>query len=343
MTEITALMEEDDVSLPVPMLSGKLSREMLDNAATLSMPQIRGLVDSYYQVQEFRKAAASQQRAVDQQADSNPLVAWVLGRLVAIERDIQKIMDVATDYHVPSRWVKSHTSLGPTLAAGLLAHVDIARSPTPSALQRFAGFDPTQKWLGREKALAVIKEYLPGGLNDDDVEKLAIYLNRKPTKILEMATDRKTGKQSLTTLVTTLARRPWNAQLKVLLYKVGMSFVKFMNHPTAPIYSGLYRDRKAQEVAKNERGEFKSAAEAILAEKNYRRTTEAYKAYSVGKLPAGHLDARARRYAVKIFLVHFWTVSYEAHYGKPAPLPYIVAKDPAHTQLIPVPNWPLDE
>ena len=43
------------------------------------------------------------------------------------------------------------------------------------------------------------------------------------------------------------------------------------------------------------------------------KTTEAYAAYSAGRLPPGHLHARAKRWAVKLF-------------GVPAPKPYVLSQ-----------------
>jgi len=83
--------------------------------------------------------------------------------------------------------------------------------------------------------------------------------------------------------------------------------------------------RKEQEIAKNEAGEFKQQAADKLAKYKIGKTTDAYKSYSVGKLPPAHIHARAKRYAVKIFLSHLHEVWYEIHHGKPAPVPFPIA------------------
>ena len=271
----------------VSLLRGRLNRDMLASASALSLPQIRGLVDSYYQVQELRKAGGNQRLAVAQGKDAHPLVDYVVDQLLALEKDIQRMMAVATDAHVPSRWCKSFIGVGPVLAAGLLAHIDIKIARTPSAVWRFAGYDPTTTW---EKG----------------------------------------------------QRRPWNARLKVLCFKVGDSFKKFSNHRHASIYAQLYRERKALEVARTEGGLHREVAEKMLASRRWKPDTVAAQAYRQGRLPPGQLDARARRYAVKIFLEHFWRVMYEVEFGKPAMLPYIVEYDPeTHGPgYLATPHWP---
>lgn len=119
-------------------------------------------------------------------------------------------------------------------------------------------------------------------------------------------------------------RRPWNASLKVLCWKIGESFLKLYNHEDC-FYGHIYAERKLQEVEKNERGEFKEQAARALERKKYRKETEAYKAYIQGKLPPAHLNARAKRYAVKLFLAHYHGEAYQLHYGTAPPKPYAIA------------------
>ena len=44
-----------------------------------------------------------------------------------------------------------------------------------------------------------------------------------------------------------------------------------------------------------------------------------------GILPDGHIHARAKRYAVKLFLAHLHSVWYEIEFGREPPLPYAIA------------------
>jgi len=119
-------------------------------------------------------------------------------------------------------------------------------------------------------------------------------------------------------------KRPWNAKLKTLCWKIGESFVKVSGNPKSQ-YGKLYRVRKDLEIQRNERGEFKEQAARMLATKNFRDTTDAKVHYTAGRLPPAHIHARAKRYAVKLFLAHFWEESYRRHYGTEPPLPYPIA------------------
>ena len=84
------------------------------------------------------------------------------------------------------------------------------------------------------------------------------------------------------------------------------------------------------------------AAARVLKEKTYRKETDAYKAYIIGKLPPAQVDGRARRWAVKLFLSHVHCVWYFAEYGKLPPKPYVIEHlghvrfvKPQHTDLVP--------
>ena len=89
---------------------------------------------------------------------------------------------------------------------------------------------------------------------------------------------------------------------------------------------------------KNENLEYKEQAEKKLEKFNIGKNTEAYKWYSQGKLPPAHIQARAKRYAVKIFLSHLFSVWYELDRGKLPPKPYAIAIL-NHAHEIPIPNW----
>ena len=117
-------------------------------------------------------------------------------------------------------------------------------------------------------------------------------------------------------------KRPWNAGLKTLCWKVGQSFMKFSGQDEC-YYGAIYRERKAYEIQRNDAGGNAEAAKIGLAKVS--KNTDAHKHYSEGKLPPAQIDARARRYAVKLFLSHLHGEWYKRHFGVDAPLPYPIA------------------
>ncbi len=265
-----------------------LEREALrDLTSGLSADRARWLVDFYYAVQDYRIQASGQARAVEQDSDegADALVTVLAEQLAAIERQIRRGLDLYSDEHVAGMWAKSITGVGPVMAAGLLAHIDITRAPTVGHVWRFAGLDPTVQW----------------------------------------------GKGE---------RRPWNASLKVLCWKLGDSFVKNRNRDS-DVYGKVYAERKAQEIERNEAGQFADQAARSLTERKV-RDKALRECLEAGKLPPGRIDLRARRYATKLFLAHYHHVAYEDHFGEPPPKPYVITHL-GHAHFIAPPNWPLPE
>ncbi len=119
-------------------------------------------------------------------------------------------------------------------------------------------------------------------------------------------------------------KRPYNARLKVVCWRLGDVFVKQSNNP-ASYYGQVYKARKAYEIARNERGDFKERAQQMLKDhKGWSKENK--KLLEEGKLPKFLLDLRARRYAVKRFLAHYWETAYRNEYNDEPPPPYVVAK-----------------
>jgi len=257
------------------------TRDILQASRTMTDNEVRYMVDAYYQMQEYRKAVANQIGSLERSVDTggtHQTLDWMLAQVSTMEGQIERAMDVYSQSHVVGDWLRAHYGIGPIIAAGLLAHIDISKCPTVGHIWRFAGLDPTLKWERGKK-------------------------------------------------------RPFNAELKTLCWKIGQCFMKFSGRAEC-FYGGIYRERKAYEIERNEAGGNAEAAAAILEA----RPTHAQKAiYATGKLPPAQIDARARRYAVKLFLAHLHAEWYERVNGTKPPLPYAIAQL-GHAHLIPAPH-----
>ena len=129
-------------------------------------------------------------------------------------------------------------------------------------------------------------------------------------------------------------KRPWSADMKQLYYKVGESFVKFQNHDDC-MYGHEFARRKKRLTQLNDDGYYKKlAAERI---DKVRKTTEAYKAYSQGRLPPGQIHAWARRWAVRLFWAHYYEVACRLD-GRHVKPPYTVEYLKQHETVIKPPN-----
>jgi hypothetical protein len=136
-------------------------------------------------------------------------------------------------------------------------------------------------------------------------------------------------------------KRPHNASLKTLCWKIGESFVKVSGRET-DIYGHLYLERKAMEAAKNEAGDYEDQAAAKLEKFKIGKDTEAYGHYSSGRLPPAHINARAKRWAVKMFLSHYWAVGHYLETDSIGPLPWVI-ENGGHIHLREPPNMGLIE
>jgi len=246
----------------------RLHRDVIRAISEIGPGEARFLVDTYYELQENRKREDSRVRALTESGEPHAVLVWLAEQNRTLENQIRRALDAYSKSDPLGQWARSIVGIGPVIAAGLLAHIDLERAPTVGHVWRFAGLDPTVKWKKGEK-------------------------------------------------------RPWNAGLKTLCWKIGESFVKVSGNERA-VYGQVYLQRKALETQRNEAGAYRDQAAQVLAERKIGKDTEAFRHYSAGRLPPAHIHARAKRYAVKLFLAHYHETGRRL-LGLPVPLPYPVA------------------
>jgi hypothetical protein len=304
----------------------RLTKDLKTAAVKLTDHEARFLVDYYYIAQEDRKRSNNQVLSLEKNQEPNAVVSWLANQAETLEGQVKRALDAYTDGHVMGAWMRQIVGIGPVISAGLLAHIDITKAPTVGHIWRYAGLDPTSKWAGKKGAEDFVAEH---GIN---FELAARMIGMSEETLRRMALNDK-GKVTETSFTNALKRRPWNSSLKTLCWKVGQSFMKFSGRDDC-YYGKIYKERKAYEVARNERGDNKALAEALIGK--FKKSTEAYGYLKSGVLPPAQIDARARRYAVKLFLSHLHGAWYEAHYGTKPPLPYPIAHM-GHAHFIPAP------
>lgn len=415
----------------VPDPVERLKRDVRAAALDLSDREARYLVDAYYTIQGYRIEAQNTVRALTASDEPNAVVGWLFDQQSVLEGEIRKVLSDFSTRDAAGQWARSILGIGPVIAAGLLAHIDITRAPTVGHIWRFAGLDPTVQWLGAKGSREVVTAAFDAEQTDvDAIRWLSRALSVHPTALFAKAglptpTYERTldalsdayeehGVESLlderpfqigaaiehviekldadpndvyaavydgakidrAALAKNLARRPWNADLKVLCWKIGESFTKVSGRPCFPgavldeipesseraetpetpdsrkrvnppkcadgcaNYGHIYLHRKAQEIDRNESGQFSDQAAKTLDRKRIGKTTDAYKAYSKGRLPDARIHLRAQRYAVKRFLAHFHHVLHESRLGTPPPTPYVI-EHLGHVDYVGPPNWPM--
>jgi len=163
-------------------------------------------------------------------------------------------------------------------------------------------------------------------------------------------------------------KRPWNATLKTLCFKIGESFVKVQNLDS-DYYGKIYARMKQEYIKRNEAGMYAARCAEILSVKNFGVNTDAILWYSgrlrpqdaqvirdmapgarlgaakklagepgsgVAMFPPAHIHAMARRYAVKMFLSHLHHVWYKVHFKTEPPKPFAL-EHLGHVHFIPPP------
>jgi hypothetical protein len=279
----------------------RLTKDLRLAAQTMTSDEARFLVDSYYQMQDNRIRSDGQVRSMD--TEPHAVIEWVGANAYTLENRIKAALGAYAKANYMGQWALEICGIGPVIAAGLLAYIDITQAPTAGHIWRFAGLDPTSKWAKGQK-------------------------------------------------------RPWCATLKVLCWKIGESFVKVSGKDDA-YYGQQLLKRKAFETEKNLRGDYAAQAALKLETTKIGQETDAWVWYSgnatpeewrtyvaledtkakakllagirardgggVAMLPPAHIHARAKRWAVKLFLSHWHDAAYRHHYKTAPPLPYPIA------------------
>ena len=127
----------------------RLTKDLREAARYLSPQQQRILVDLYYQIQDNRIRLANQLRHAREEPN-----AWltVMGGLLAPqEKLVAGALHIAAKETAVGRWALSIYGIGPVLAAGLGAHIDMTKTPSVAGLWRLAGLDPTSVWEKGQK------------------------------------------------------------------------------------------------------------------------------------------------------------------------------------------------
>jgi hypothetical protein len=269
-------------------------------------------------MQENRIRAAGQIRSMEQGEEKEPHLTldWVMNQSESLENSIRSVLGEFAANRIVGKWSQSICGIGPVISAGLIGNISLT---IWNCLADKAVKAKRKKENRCTKAKPCSQACHEKRVNT--VGQIWRYAGLDPTSKWEKG-----------------QIRPWNASLKVLCWKAGQSFVKVSTNNN-DFYGQYYKARKAQEIERNEAKMFSEQAARILTEKKIGKETDAYKAYSIGKLPPAHIQARAERYAVKLFLSHWHQVAFFAEFGEMPPIPYAISQL-GHVDLIQVPNWP---
>ena len=129
----------------------RLSRDLRSASKTLTIAEARFLVDAYYTMQKDRIRAAHQTRTLAEGGEPCGVMSWLEDQRGTLEKQVAAALNAYSAASPLGDWARSIKGIGPIIAAGLLAHIDIAKAPTVGHIWRFAGLDPTLKWEKGQK------------------------------------------------------------------------------------------------------------------------------------------------------------------------------------------------
>lgn len=304
-----------------------------ETAAKMDNQELRFLVDTYYRIQDDRKAKANQRF----QLQDGVVYDWIVDQSLVIEKKIGKVLGECAKQRYEGRWAMDITGIGPIITAALIAYIDIEKAPVVANVFSYAGVNPKQKWYSAKEATDIMAQFPEDKPLNELLVEVANKIMRKPQSLEKTARsfdkNEKLTRDNIKKAITVI---PWNKKFKTLVWKIGDSFVKSRNSEKS-FYGPIYWERKQYEIERNERGEYRE--QALERAKHVGKNTEAYKTYSQGKLTPDHINNRAMRYAAKLFLSHFHTVSYWNEKGELPPAPYAIVHQ-GHAHYIPPPNFP---
>lgn len=292
----------------------------------ISRHEARFLVDAYYLMQDQRMRTNEQFRAVGKAGEPNAVLNWLAGQSDVLEREVGKALDYYSADQPLGRWARSIIGVGPVIAAGLLAHIDIEKAPTVGHIWRFAGLDPTVKWKPKTKRpwnaslkrlCWIVGESFVKTSNHERAIYGRIYRARKD---LEWA-------------------RNFRAEFADQA-REALETRTFKPDSDAPYwYKGCLTIEDALKI---------QAADSVLRLSMVKKLA-GEPGSGVVMLPPARIHLRSTRYATKIFLAHYQHVAHEMHFKAPPPKPYILTNpsiDPRgvdHVHYIAPPNWPMED
>lgn len=293
----------------------KLTKDLKDASRLLSREESIWLVNAYYRWQDERIAAASRLR-LSKDEEPNRLIQWTFDNMQIAENQTKLALNHFVKRYRVGNWLMSICGIGPVIAAGLLAHLDIRGKQYPSSFWRFAGLDPTAIWMKGQKRPwnAALKRLM--WLAGESFVKVQANKNDFYGKIL-VARKQTEWEQNLQ---GKFAEQATNA---ITVKKYDKSTTAYL------FYSGQISPSFVKELLETEGS-----------------IPQGIKATTIGDekpmLPPAHIHARARRVVQKLFVSHIHQVMHEDYYGVTPPKPYAFDHMEGHHDFIEPPNWPGD-
>lgn len=290
-----------------------LTKDMKAAASTLSPREVRYLVNYYYLTQKFRVTSNNQRKALTKRDEPHLLVDWIARTVSTLENNIKSSLLRYAQAHQMGVWAMKIRGIGPVLAAGLLAHINMAHCPTVGHIWSFGGFDPTAVW------------------KEGEVRPWNAKLKTIFWKIGESFAKVANHEEGVYGKVYQIRKKlEWERNIAGEFSEKAKASLKAKNYDKStfayPWYAGLISKEAAQE--------YLIAAAGSKVPVTPRKAKEGE--VGIPMLAPAHIYARSKRYAVKLFLSHWHHRAHEIHYGVPPPRPFVI-EHLGHAHMIPPP------
>lgn len=200
----------------------------------------------------------------------------------------------------------------------------------PAEVRRMIGGEAFQKYQGmtnseKEEIKIVFASLSPKEVNDvidacvclydkqhpsnKEISQIGFFSGRHQNKVRSF-TKKDSDELTYNSIIKGLSKPPYNVKAKTIAYQI----IECIIRKGTSEYATLYRKRKEYEVKNNEAGLYAEEAARQLRKKNF-ESENAKKCLLQGKLTPAHIDRRARRYVVKIFLSHYFEILWIEKYG----------------------------
>ena len=223
--------------------------------------------------------------------------------LASLELRIKTILEIFANKDPVARWCLEVKGIGPVIAAGLVALIDIHKAPTAGHIWSYAGINPNQVWeKGQKRPWNERLKTLSWKIG----QSFRFNCNKPDSPYGEIFKERK-AYETENNLSGCLSDQ---AKEKLAKYKIGKDTIAYK------WYAGCFTRKDAEKIL----AEPELRARGILMKELEKKPGE-----GIQMLPPAHIEQRAMRYATKIFLSHLHEVWYEYEFKCKPPAPFAIA------------------
>ena len=275
----------------------------------MPMPLIRSLVETYYDFQDQRIITSNR---INMNSERNGIteaqlkqygISTLLNKAESFEEDIKKLLDAEiVNHEIYTKYLSGIQGIGTIISSALVAYIgDISKFDNISKLWQEAGLGMNYYCEQCKEPTYKIKTYTDKTGKKKNAKQLSpqTVCQECGCKTVPVIQRRTMGYMS-----------NWNDKFKVLLWKVGQSFVKQSAKKSG--YRRLYDSIKAEERRKH---------------------PQKIKANGKTKYNDGHINNMTLRKVEKIFLANLW-MKWREMDGLTVGVPY-VNLDPHHNLIKP--------